>query len=609
MYEHIENNPDQVEIKGKQLEKLTQDKENAFLSKKLGTIITDVDIEYTKEDIKIEEYKYNELYELLKKLELKTYIEKFDLLSHIEGDIKDELTNQTTENTSVYIEVNNTAQIQEIVDNILKEKQVIYYFTEQERYSFDDVKKFVFHTNNTTYSIDQSNITKEEFVSYFKQIFENDEINKIGFDTKKDCIMLKNIGIDFFKIYFDIYVAACVLDLNNNKSNIKNIVLDYTGIKVEENVEKNEQLTFDLGFGTAEKEEKTDYYNSLCFGMKMLTKTLIQKLEEYNEYEMFNDIEMPLIPVLANMEIEGIEIDKEVLETLNEDLTIKITEVEKEIYDMVGEEFNISSHKQLGEILFEKLKLPVIKKNKTGYSTDGDVLEEIIGEHPVIEKILQHRLYTKFKTTYIDGFREYIIDNRIHTKLLQTATATGRLSSVEPNLQNIPVRDEYGKNFRKMFVAKEGCVLLDADYSQIELRVLAHLANDSVMIDAFNQDIDIHTLTAMKVFKLKEHEEVKSYIIITFDNFSPTENPEYRDCVVSFDIICHTDYWDLGNYALRPLKIAGIIDGILDDCKLSGIGTFQFMGLNQLVLSEDLSGYTLMFEAVHGNDDRLAPKE
>lgn len=514
LYQYIENTPDQTDIRGKQLENLLNNKDKAILSKKLGTIVIDVPIEYTKEDIKREEYKYNELYELLKRLELKSYIEKFDLINHISinGNNNSSIKEAMTQNISEHVMVDSEEKIKQLKEQIISTKEVIYMFSMQDRYEFEDIKTYMFHTNNTTYSINVEYLSKDKFITYFKTIFEDIQIHKIGFDMKKDYIMLKKIGINFSDMFFDIYLAACLIDLNNSKCSLETIIHEYTGITAEADKQENQQIEFDLGFGTTQSDTQNEEYdNQLCFGMKILSKVLIQKLIEHNEYEMFNNIEMKLIPVLGDMEIEGIQVDTEVLNALNEDVKIRISQLEKEIYEEVGEEFNISSPKQLGEVLFEKLKLPIVKKNKTGYSTDGEVLEQLVEEHEIVRKILDYRQFVKFKTTYIDGLKEYIISNRIHTKLLQTTTATGRLSSMEPNLQNIPVRDEYGKNFRKIFVAKEGCVLLDADYSQIELRVLAHLANDSVMIEGFKQDEDIHTLTAMKVFGLKQEQVTHEY--------------------------------------------------------------------------------------------------
>ncbi len=513
IYEYIENNPDQIDIRGKQLENIVNNKDLAILSKQLGTIMLNVPIEYTKEDIKTEEYKYNELYEILKRLELKSYIEKFDLLNHISINIDNEIQKDIIKNDSKLVVVNSESQIEELINEIRKNKLFIYYFSKKDRYTFEEINKFLFHVGNTTYSITNMYMSKEIFNKYFKQIFESADIQKIGYDLKRDYIMLNKMGIEYNNLYFDILIAAFLIEPNNSKCSLEDLIHEYTGLKVENNSVENEQITFDLGFGSAEeeKQDKNEYDSQLMFGLKILQRVLADKLEQLNEYALFLNIEMPLVRVLGDMEIEGVYVDTDVLDILNEELKVKIAELEKEICDLAGEEFNISSPKQLGEVLFEKMKLPVIKKNKTGYSTDGEVLEQLIEEHEIIGKILEYRQYVKLKTTYIDGLKEYIKENRIHTKLVQTTTATGRLSSIEPNLQNIPVRDEYGKNFRKVFVAKEGCVLLDADYSQIELRVLAHLANDTVMIDGFKNDIDVHTLTAMKVFGLKENQVTSEF--------------------------------------------------------------------------------------------------
>lgn len=511
IYQYIENETNQTDIKGKLLENIVNNKELALLSKRLGTIMLNVPIEYTNNDIQRKEYKYNELYEILKKLELKSYIEKFDLLNHITVDTSDEIKNNIIKNDNKLVEVSDELQIKQMVDEINENKTVIYYFSKQDRYTFEDVETFLFSTNKTTYAISNNILSKEIFENYIKEIFENKEIKKIGYDMRKDYIMLKKIGVEFENMFFDILVAAFLIEPANNISSIEELIHEYTGISIETNTSQNEQITFDLGFGTQNNWDKSEYSNKLGFGLKILQQVLADKLVERNEYKLFNDIEMPLVRVLADMEFEGICVDTEILNTLNEEIKEKVEQLEKQIHEMAGEDFNISSPKQLGEVLFEKMKLPIVKKNKTGYSTDVEVLEELIEEHEIIGKILEYRQLVKLKTTYIDGLKEYIINNRIHTKLLQTSTATGRLSSVEPNLQNIPVRDQYGKNFRKVFIAKEGCVLLDADYSQIELRVLAHLANDSVMIEGFRNDIDIHSLTAMQVFGLEKQQVTPEY--------------------------------------------------------------------------------------------------
>ena len=215
---------------------------------------------------------------------------------------------------------------------------------------------------------------------------------------------------------------------------------------------------------------------------------------------------MPLVKILADIEYTGFKVDVSQVDLIDAQLIQKIEEMETSIYQMAGETFNINSPKQLGVILFDKLALPSGKKTKTGYSTGHDVLEKLIHKHPIVNEIIEYRMYTKLKSTYIDGLR-VVIDpesHRVHTSLNQTVTVTGRLSSTEPNLQNIPIRLPYGRKVRRFFVADEGCTLLDADYSQIELRVLAHLSMDEKLVEAFNNDLDIHTLTASQVFHIKE---------------------------------------------------------------------------------------------------------
>ncbi len=236
------------------------------------------------------------------------------------------------------------------------------------------------------------------------------------------------------------------------------------------------------------------------------------KLKEINAWELFNNIEMPLVEVLASMEYEGMYVDKEELKSFGIDLQKQIENLKNEIYSLCGEEFNINSPKQLGEVLFDKLKLPVLKKTKSGYSTEGDVLEKLKKEHPAIEKILEFRQISKLNSTFVEGLLPCIDEKtkRIHSHFHQTVTATGRISSTDPNLQNIPTRMELGQNLRKAFMAQnEGTILLDADYSQIELRVLAHIANDENMIKAFNEGEDIHKQAASMVFNIPIEEVTK----------------------------------------------------------------------------------------------------
>ena len=240
---------------------------------------------------------------------------------------------------------------------------------------------------------------------------------------------------------------------------------------------------------------------SHCALIGALKKVLAPRLEELGMHQLYYDIELPLCPVLAAMERAGMLVDRKALSEFGDMLDERISADQAEIYELAGETFNINSTQQLGKILFDKLGLPPVKKTKTGYSTNAEVLEKLRGQHPIIDKILEYRQYTKLKSTYVDGLGKVIGDDgRIHTCFQNTVTATGRLSSAEPNLQNIPIRTPLGAELRKMFVAGPGMALVDADYSQIELRLLAHMAGDEKMIEAFRSGRDFHTVTAAQVF-------------------------------------------------------------------------------------------------------------
>ena len=299
------------------------------------------------------------------------------------------------------------------------------------------------------------------------------------------------------------------------KYKMQDVAYQYLDFNMEEylnglGIKKQEQLN--LFEENADNDEYERHLNTLyCYLIQKLYEKTTEELEKLEETDLFNNIEMPLVEVLSEMQYEGIQIDKDELEEFGVTLKQKIEELTQEIYTLSGTEFNINSPKQLGEVLFEKLELPVIKKTKTGYSTDVDVLEKLKKEHPVIEKILEYRSLTKLNSTYVEGLKPYInpVTGRIHSYFHQTITATGRISSTEPNLQNIPTRIELGKQLRRAFKPKEGYLFIDADYSQIELRVLAHISNDEHMIEAFNNNEDIHKQAAASVFKVPINEVTK----------------------------------------------------------------------------------------------------
>ncbi len=364
-------------------------------------------------------------------------------------------------------------------------------------------------------------------IQELKEIFENEEISKIGIDLSKTYILLKQEGINLRGIKFDISIAAYILNPTNNKLKIENLAEQYLEIDVneflgEDTNKKPEQINlFDtLGEGSLsnsdiknneenkKNEQKYTFFAHLIYKLQEITS---KQLKEIGAINLFDNIDMPTVTVLADMQWNGMYADEEELNSFGNKLKEQLEIKTKTIYEMAGEEFNINSTKQLGEILFEKMKLPVVKKTKSGYSTDVDVLEKLKSEDPIISEILDYRQLMKLNSTYVEGLKQYINPKtkRIHSFFHQTITATGRISSTEPNLQNIPTRFELGKQVRKIFKPEEGKVYIDADYSQIELRVLAHMSEDTHMVQAFKENQDIHKQAASKVFKTPIEEVTK----------------------------------------------------------------------------------------------------
>lgn len=364
------------------------------------------------------------------------------------------------------------------------------------------------------------NLEEKDKIQELKDIFESNEISKIGIDLSKTYILLKQEGIDLKGIKSDVSIAAYILNPTNNKLKIENLAELYLEIDVndflgEEPEKKNKQINLfdeisdDNSEEISKKEEKKyTFYSYLIYKLQEIT---IKQLEEIEAINLFENIDMPTVTVLADMQWNGMYADEEELNRFGNQLKEQLEIKTKMIYEMAGEEFNINSTKQLGEILFEKMKLPVVKKTKSGYSTDVDVLEKLKSEDPIIAEILDYRQLMKLNSTYVEGLKQYINPKtkRIHSFFHQTITATGRISSTEPNLQNIPTRFELGKQVRKIFKPEEGKVYIDADYSQIELRVLAHISEDQHMVQAFKENQDIHKQAASKVFKTPIEEVTK----------------------------------------------------------------------------------------------------
>ena len=472
------------EISGKKLkENLETYSEQAIFSKKLATIMTEVPIEFDLEDIKSQEnYNREELKKLFFKLGMKS------LLAKIPGD------NLESEEEIVKIEINEVTTIEGLKE-VLSEKEGIAFISysacNANLYSKIELDKLYIYYGDKVSLIDFKLINMEnsnEAINILKAFMEDEKIEKVIQDGKNLITILTKHNIEVKKFIFDTVVAAYLID--SAKSNYPLEVLI------------NEYLMKEV------KGEGDELICNAMASMKELYEYLKDRIEKEGMDELYYEVEHPLISILSSMEAVGFNVNREKLDELAVKFKEEISRTEKEIYELCEEEFNISSPKQLGKILFEKLDLPVIKKTKTGYSTNAEVLEKLMDKHPVIEKIIYYRQITKLNSTYVEGLKNVIDeDGAIHSSFNQTVTTTGRLSSTEPNLQNIPVKYEMGREIRKVFIPQESTdVLLSCDYSQIELRVLAHMSDDKNMIDAFNHHSDIHTKTASEVFKVPVEE-------------------------------------------------------------------------------------------------------
>lgn len=480
--------------KGKLKEKLEENKELAYLSRTLGTIDINAPIEKELNLLEKKEWNSEQVLEIFKKLKFNRFIERFNLQNN----------NTSDNNIKINVEVGTLSDPKEtnkIKETIINDKIMYYYLNEND---------FIIYIEKDNVCYNAQNLTD------FKDIFENKDILKCGYKQKEEYLQLWENNINAKNLMFDISIAGYILNSHINKYTIEYLSNEYLNFDVNEYLsekgiteEKTNQINLFDNIEVKENKKNNNYiYAYLIY---RLYNVLKDKMNSENSLKLFEEIEMPLVEVLASMEYEGIYVDKQELLEYGGELKEKIDILTKEIYELTGEEFNINSTKQLGEVLFEKLKLSAKKKTKSGYSTDVEVLEKIKNEHPVIEKILEYRQLVKLNSTYVEGLIPYIDEetNRIHSKFHQTVTTTGRISSTDPNLQNIPTRMELGKKLRKVFKPKEGAIYIDADYSQIELRVLAHISQDKNMIDAFNNDEDIHAQAASKVLNIPIDEVTK----------------------------------------------------------------------------------------------------
>ncbi len=482
LYEHLD------EITKKKLkENLENNKDKAFMSKTLATINITSPVELQFDETVLENIFNDNAYELMKKLEFKSIINRFNNKSKkIEISIEGKVIEDFDEADRIFAKALSAKKIGIHVagDEVKKEiLAVAIAFSESEIYVI----------------MKQWFINDEYLSDKIKQLFKNEKVMICLTGLKRHLKFIDDDDFDSNSI-FDNEIAAYLMNPLKDTYNYDDLARDYLDMTVPSRQELLEKMSFE----TAARENIDNFvkYETFSAGIVLMSKDILtDELKKSGQLDLFNNIEMPLIFALNRMENEGIMIEREELSDYGRVLGEKIVLLEQDIYKQVGIEFNINSPKQLGEILFEKMGIQGGKKTKTGYSTSADVLEKLAPDYPVISKILEYRQLTKLKSTYADGLVNFIgTDNRIHGKFNQTITATGRISSTGPNLQNIPIRMEMGKAFRKVFVPKSGCVFIDADYSQIELRVLASISNDENLIEAYKSAQDIHRITAAKVF-------------------------------------------------------------------------------------------------------------
>lgn len=483
VYDHISSS----KIKEGMRKKLIAGEDSAKLSYDLATIVKNVPMEIHPEECAWNGFGGDGLYALLMRLGFRKFIERWNLHpTQVQVEQQQEAFVGTVNVVSLETIEDVEQALRDISDNIC------YIWTDR-RLQF-----CVFQVNcgDTTHAyVLKEDSFKDDYKNALHELF-SDQVKKCGHHIKDLQRELLELGIQPANWVFDTALAAYLLDATASNYDLENLCPKYCGFELHAQSDDETQMSL-LSDGA--DEETTALENAAAIAC--LEEVLRNKIKEYGMDRLYFEIELPLCAVLAEMEFAGVLIDRDALKAYGEGLTDGIEILQSEIYAMAGETFNINSPKQLGVILFEKLMLPTGKKTKTGWSTNADVLEKLRGKHPIIQHILDYRTLTKLKSTYADGLLKVISDDgRIHSNFTMTVTATGRLSSVEPNLQNIPVRKEQGSEIRKMFVAAPGNVLVDADYSQIELRLLAHISNDETMCNAFINGEDIHRVTASQVF-------------------------------------------------------------------------------------------------------------
>lgn len=489
-YSTIENLIEHTdELKGSIKKKIEENKDLALMSKELATIITNVPIEVKLEDLEYGDYNKDDVVEKFKEFGFASLITK---LLDIEGG-------ETTIKEEIDLKIEHLDNVEDFIKKAEENKKVIIDVIGKEGNILDKRVLYVF------LSLDGNEIyyVNEDELPQIKTLLSNPEIKKHGYDLKEDYILLKPYEIELNSMDFDITIAEYLIDSKSSTSyECSAIAMKYLTRKIKSKEDLLGKGAKAKKFDEIEFDELSAYIGDILNTVNGVYPKMEEKLKETEMDGLFYHVEMPLVEVLGSMEYIGMKVDKDQLNELKEKFTTIINELENEIFELAGEPFNINSPKQLGVVLFEKLGLPVIKKTKTGYSTNAEVLEKLRDKHEIIDKITEYRQIVKLNSTYVEGLLKIINPKtgRIHSSFNQTITTTGRISSTEPNMQNIPVKTEMGRDIRKVFVADDNCKLVDADYSQVELRVLAHMSGDENMIDAFKHGEDIHSKTASQIF-------------------------------------------------------------------------------------------------------------
>lgn len=473
-------------------EKLSEFKDQAIMSKELATIFTEVPVELQLSEIEYEGLQQDKVISLFKELEFQSLL--------------DRMGTDLIEDTPMELEPLEFQVVEDVWDEILVDETALYVEILDENYHRAEIVGFSLANEKGIYFISTENALKS---TEFKKWAEDENKRKTVYDAKRSVVSLRHHNIDLRGINFDLLIASYIINPAEAVDDIATIAKRYG----YHNVQADEGF-YGKGVKRLIPDEKklADHLARKAVAIRTLTDKIVEELTENQQLELFTELEMPLSLILAQMEYQGVKVDVNRLQKMGEENNARLAELESNIHRLAAEEFNINSPKQLGVILFEKLGLQAIKKTKTGYSTSADVLEKLQNDHEIIDEILHYRQLGKLQSTYIEGLLKVVNPNthKVHTRFNQALTQTGRLSSTDPNLQNIPIRLAEGRKIRQAFVASEkDWVIFASDYSQIELRVLAHIAEDEKLIEAFKNGLDIHTQTAMDVFHV-EKEQVTS---------------------------------------------------------------------------------------------------